>query len=406
MFLRSTKMVYWCLPVQREVSEVLDFKDASRRTQESISEDMIALSHRIHGYPELGFQEERAAEWVSEALSSAGFTVRAGVADLPTALEATIGSGELVLALCAEYDALPEIGHACGHNVIASAAVTAALALAPLVDELGITLKVFGTPAEEAGGGKILMIDAGVFDGVHAAMMVHPSPREDVEMRALAVSHMIVEYVGKTAHASSAPEKGINAGDAQAIAQVSIGLLRQQLPSNCQVHGIVTKGGEAPNVIPGRTEAHYYVRSTTLEDLQAVRPMIDRCFQAGAIATGAELNITEFSPPYSEFRTDMSMAALYKRNAEALGRTFPAIDESSRPMGGSTDMANVSLKIPAIHPMLGIDCGDSVNHQPEFAAHCAEPSADRALLDGGLSMAWTMIDLATMADERARLVQL
>lgn len=381
-----------------------EMKVAAQQTQDSIASAMVDLSHRIHAFPELGFQEERASQWVGEALATGGFSVNRGVANLPTAIEATIGTGDLVIAICAEYDALPEIGHACGHNVIASAAVTAALSLAPLVDELGITLKVLGTPAEEGGGGKILMMGAGVFDNIHAAMMVHPSPREDAEMRALAVSHMLIEYQGKTAHASAAPEKGINAGDALSIAQVSIGLLRQQLPSNCQIHGIVTHGGEAPNVIPGRTEAHYYLRSTTLVDLEAVRPRIDHCFEAGALATGATLRITELSPPYSEFETDERMAALYVSNATALGRQFDPVTATAKPMGGSTDMANVSLKIPAIHPMLRIDCGDTVNHQPEFAAHCAGISADRALLEGGLAMAWTIIDLASDEGERDRLM--
>ncbi|WP_298346979.1 M20 family metallopeptidase [Ferrimicrobium sp.] len=377
-----------------------EIKSAVQANQRALAEDMVALSHRIHAHPELGFQEQLASRWVGEALESGGFAVKRGVADLPTAFEATIGSGEFVVAVCAEYDALPDVGHACGHNVIASAAVTAALSLAPLVDDLGITLKVMGTPAEEGGGGKILMLDAGVFEGVHAAMMVHPSPREDVAMRALAVAHLQVEYLGKTAHASAAPEKGINAGDALAIAQVAIALLRQQLPTNCQVHGITTHGGEAPNVIPGRAAASYYIRSTTLASLEEVRPKIERCFEAGAVGSGAELRITEQSPPYSEFVTDEDLARLYRQNAESLGRVFAPFGEGERPMGGSTDMANISMRIPAIHPMLGIDCGDSVNHQPEFAAHCAEPSADRALLDGGLAMAWTIVDVAN--DQRVR----
>ncbi len=383
---------------------MVEAKVQARRRQEAIAEEMVALSHRIHAFPELGFQEKQAAQWISETLEAGGFSVERDIAGMPTAFEATLGTGELVLAVCAEYDALPDIGHACGHNIIASAAVTAALSLAPLVDELGITLKVMGTPAEEGGGGKILMLNAGVFDDVHAAMMVHPSPREDVQMRALAVSHLQIEYLGKTAHASAAPEKGINAGDALSIAQVAIALLRQQLPENCQVHGITTNGGEAPNVIPGRTEAHYYIRSSTLASLEEVRPKIERCFEAGAVGTGAELRVTELSPPYSEFVTDQAMAEFYKNNAEALGRVFLPIDETAKPMGGSTDMANVSLRLPAIHPMLGIDCGDSVNHQPEFAAHCAEPSADKALLEGGLAMAWTIIDMAKDDMTRERLL--
>jgi amidohydrolase len=376
-------------------------KEAASKHLAEISADAVALSHRIHGHPELGFAEHEASRAVAGTLSGSGFAVEPGVADLPTALAATAGDGELTVGLFAEYDALPEIGHACGHNIIASAAVTAARLLAPLAGDLGITVKVFGTPAEEAGGGKILMLDRGVFDGVHAAMMVHPGPEDRARASTLAVAHLGIRYTGKTAHAGAAPEKGINAADAFTVAQVAIGLLRQHISRDARIHGIITRGGEAPNVVPGRAEGRFYVRAATLSDLAGLRARVDKCFEAGALATGCELTITPESPPYSEFDSDTAMEAAYRANAEALGRTFGPDRERH---GGSTDMANVSLAIPTIHPSIGIDCGTAVNHQPEFAAWCAEPTGDRAVLDGALAMAWTVIDLATSPDQRERLL--
>jgi amidohydrolase len=364
---------------------------------------LVGLSHRIHGTPELGFEEVRSSAWCAEVLDGAGLTVETGVADLPTAFSATAGSGPLTVAICAEYDALPGIGHACGHNVIASAAVGAGMALAPIADDLGITVRVLGTPAEEGGGGKILMMERGAFDGVHAAMMVHPAPNELDRMPCLAVEHYDVVYHGKEAHASAFPHHGINAADAVTVAQVAIGLLRQHAEHSDQVHGIVTLGGMAPNIVPALTRAKYYVRARSLERLTEWSPKVRACFEAGAIATGARLEIEPQGPTYSEFETDEAMAARYQANAEALGRTFPP--HGGRSMSGSTDMANVSLAIPAIHPMLGLDCLPAVNHQPEFTAAAASAAADRAVVDGAAAMAWTVIDLATDDAERARLME-
>jgi amidohydrolase len=376
-------------------------KEAAATHLERIRPDALALSHRIHAHPEPAFAEHNASHWVADALSGAGFGVQAGAGDLPTALAATAGSGELTVGLFAEYDALPEIGHACGHNIIAAAAVTAGQLLAPLAGQLGITVKVFGTPAEEAGGGKILMLERGVFDGVHAALMVHPSPEDRARATTLAVADLKVSYTGKTAHASSAPDKGINAADAFTVAQVAIGLLRQHISSSSRIHGIITRGGEAPNIVPGRTEGLFSIRASTLQELAELRPRVERCFQAGALATGCELDMELEGPPYSEFDSDQVMEAFYQANAEKLGRTF---SDAERSRAGSTDMANVSLVIPTIHPSIGLDCGTAGNHQPEFAAWCAEPSGDQAVLDGALAMAWTVIDIATNAGQRRRLL--
>jgi len=320
---------------------------------------------------------------------------------LATAFAASAGTGPLTVAICAEYDALPEIGHACGHNVIASAAVGAALALASLADDLGITVRVLGTPAEEGGGGKILMMQRGGFDGVNAALMVHPSPSELDRMPCLAVSHFDARYTGKEAHASAFPELGVNAADAITVAQVAIGLLRQHSGRDDQVHGIVTYGGAAPNIVPALAVAKFYVRAETLAALVGWEKRVVRCFEAGALATGATLEIVPQGPRYSEFLTDEEMAALYRSNAEAIGRVFSAVPEGA--MRASTDMGNVSLAIPSIHPLLAIDSLPAVNHQAGFAAAAASPAADRAVLDGALAMAWTTIDLASDEAVRRRL---
>jgi amidohydrolase len=374
---------------------VTSTKEAAASVVHKAGDWLVELSHRIHAHPELAFEEEMAAGWLAGALTDGGMEVVTGICDLPTAFVATAGSGPLHIGICAEYDALPGIGHACGHNVIAAAAVGAGLGLARLADDLGITVSVFGTPAEEGGGGKILMLERGAFDGVHAAMMVHPYSTELPVMTCLAVSHIDVHFHGKAAHASMSPERGINAADAITVAQAAIGLLRQHIGPTDRIHGIVTKGGDAPNIVPDHTIGKWYIRARTTDDLARLEPRVLRCFDAGALATGCTVEVVARSPVYSEMRADTELTALYRVNAEALGRVFADLPADVVERGaGSTDMANISLVLPTIHPMLGIDSLPAVNHQPEFAAHCIKPAADRAILDGATAMAWTAIDAA------------
>jgi amidohydrolase len=375
----------------------MDIKSAARERLESARDGLISLSHRIHSHPELGFEEEKASMWLCEALADAGFTVEKGLCQLPTAFRARAGSGPLHIAICAEYDCLPGIDHACGHNIIAASAVGAAVATAKLADDLGLTISVIGTPAEEVGdgGGKILLLERGGFDGIHAAMMVHPAPFDVLQPKIIAVATFDVHCTGKESHASGFPELGVNAADALTIAQTALGLLRQHIRSTDRIHGIVTNGGAAPNVIPAHTSARYMVRSESLEQLAELRPRVYRCFEAGALATGAKLEITGGDKPYAQMRHHETMAKYYRKNSEALGRPLPDLTEwQTRPIG-STDMGNVSLAIPSIHPMISINSFPAVNHQPEFAKHCATPDADKALSDAAVAMAWTCIDLAT-----------
>ncbi len=370
----------------------------------TVSSDVfIDVSHEIHANPELGFEEHKACAWLSQELMAYGYSVARNPGGLETAFVAIAGTGPLVMSICAEYDALPEMGHACGHNIIAAAALGAAKALQPLVDELGITVKVMGTPAEEGGGGKIEMMDRGLFDGVHASMMVHPSPLEADRMDCIAGKHLNIQYIGKEAHAAGFPQAGINSQDAITIAQVAIGLLRQHLYPYEMVHGIVTKGGDAPNVIPSDTRGRWIIRADTLAQLEMLEPKVRACFEAGAVATGARLEIEQASKTYSEFITDEHLATLYVKNAQDLGRVFS--NETQGRLRASTDMGNVSLKIPSIHPMLGIDSFPAVNHQPEFAAACVTATADRAVIDGAIAMAQTIIDAATDSQIRTYLME-
>jgi amidohydrolase len=383
----------------------MDTKAAARARFKARQDQLLALSHRIHAHPELGFEEVRASSWLCEWLADAGFTVEAGICDLPTAFRATAGSGPLHVGICAEYDSLPGIGHACGHNVIAAAALGAALAAATVADDIGLKVTVIGTPAEEVGNasGKILLLERGGFDGVHAAMMVHPAPFDMLRSKIIAASMFEVQYTGKASHASAFPELGINAADALTVAQTAVGLLRQHIRGTDRIHGIVTHGGDAPNVVPAHTCAKYIVRGETLDQLEALRPRVYRCFEAGALATGATMRIIGGDKPYAEMQHHEMLAAYYRRNSEALGRPFPSLGEWETRPSGSTDMGNVSLAIPSIHPMIGINSLPAVNHQPEFAAHCVTADADKALVDGALAMAWTCIDLATDDDVRRQL---
>jgi amidohydrolase len=384
----------------------MDAKDGAQERFEQARDELIALSHRIHAHPEIGFEEEQAAGWLSETLADAGFSVETGICDLPTAFIARAGSGPLHIGICAEYDSLPGIGHACGHNIIAAASVGAGIAAAKIADEVGLSVSVIGTPAEEVcdAGGKILLLERGAFAGLHAAMMVHPAPLDVVEFPIIAASMFEVCYHGKEAHASAFPERGINAADALTVAQTAIGLLRQHIRSTDRIHGMITKGGDAPNIIPAHTAAKYIVRANTLADLDGIRQKVVRCFEAGALATGATLEIAGGDKPYSQMEHDLEIAAIYQRNAEALGRTFPDMGAINQRGGGSTDMGNISLALPAIHPMIGIDSLPAVNHQPEFTAHCVTEAADKAIFDGSVAMAWTAIDIATNDSLRHRLM--
>ncbi|WP_433680769.1 M20 family metallopeptidase [Nocardia sp. CA-119907] len=367
--------------------------------------ELIALSHSIHAEPELAFEETRSVAKTIAPLAARGFEIETGIAELPTAFRASYGSGELTVGICAEYDALPEIGHACGHNIIAASAVGAGLGLAEVADALGITVVVFGTPAEESGGGKVLMLERGVFDDVAMALMVHPGPFDIVDARSLALADLSVVFHGLEAHASAAPELGRNAGDAVTVAQVALGLLRQHLQPGQQLHGIVSDGGVAPNIVPGRAELLYYLRAVDSASLDDLMRRASACFEAGALATGCTHEIRTVAPTYTELTPDSALLCAYREQIIGLGRVPIAPElEAQRPLG-STDMGNVTNVIPGIHPVIGIDAGGAVTHQPGFAAASINASADRAVTDGAIALARTAIAVARDAIHRDRLLQ-
>ncbi|AZQ74697.1 M20 family peptidase [Streptomyces luteoverticillatus] len=365
-------------------------KSAIRERVLERREGLLALSRRIHAHPETAFAEHRAAAWCAEELREHGFAVTAPAHGLETAFTATVGSGPVTVAIACEYDALPGLGHACGHNLIAAAGVGAALGLAPFADELGLTVRVLGTPAEERGAGKALLLEAGAFEGVDAAMMVHPCPFEVAEFRSFALGTLSVEYRGKAAHPSLNAHEGRNAADALTVAQVALGLLRQQLPPQWKVHGVTTGAGTAPNLIPDRATAEYEIRASAAEDLRELRERVEACFRAGALATGCEVSLTRPEPDYLDFRTDPGLIALWTANTRALGRPEPQRKDAF----ACTDMGNVSHAVPSIHPVLDITGGACGPHEPEFAEAAVSPEAERAILDGAVGMAWTAADFA------------
>ena len=366
--------------------------------------DLVELSHAIHAEPELAFTEHRSCAKAQALVAERGFEITPCAGGLDTAFRADFGSGPLVVGVCAEYDALPEIGHACGHNIIAASAVGAALALAEVADELGLTVALLGTPAEEAGGGKALLLQAGTFDDVAVAVMAHPGPTDIAAARSLALSEVVVDYRGKESHAAVAPFLGVNAADAVTVAQVAIGVLRQQLAPGQLVHGIVTNGGQAVNVIPGRATLQYAMRAVDTDSLRELEGRMFACFAAGALAAGCEYEIDNPAPPYAELKPDPWLADVCREEMRRLGREPVAPEaEAGLPMG-STDMGNVTQVLPGIHPVIGVDAGGATVHQRAFAAAAAGPSADRAVVDGAIMLARTVVHLAQTHEERDRVL--
>lgn len=362
---------------------------------------IVDFSHRLHGSPETGLEEVKASAWlVAELETLAESRVEHGLGGLPTAVRAEAGHGELVLTICAEYDALPGIGHACGHNIIAAAALGAFTALAPLADELDATIRLLGTPAEETVGGKIIMLGQGDFDGTHAAMMVHPNAQDESAMLPYACAGFMATFQGRSAHASAAPHEGINALDAMTIALTAIGLARQQLNPNQQIHGYVLNAGSAPNVIPDTATGEWMVRADSMESLEQVTKILHRCLEAGAVATGCRLEIEQVGHSFANLRTDGAMAGLFSANARLLGRS----PREEALLGGSTDMGNVSQYFPTIHPMIGLGDACPPIHSAEFTDFAISRAGDQAVRDGALAMAWTCIDLATDPVQRQRLL--
>jgi amidohydrolase len=353
---------------------------------------LLRVSHEIHARPETRFQEFHASELLANVLGEQGFEVRRPVAGLDTAFLGRFDTGRPgpTVALFCEYDALPEIGHGCGHNVIAAAGLGAALLVKRLLDDdetLGGTLLVVGSPGEEGGGGKVPIIDAGVLDGVDAAMMLHPGGENLPGMRTLSRAGLEITFTGRAAHAAVSPEQGINALDAAVLTLTAIGLLRQQLPTDVRIHAIITEGGEAQNIIPERAVLQASVRA---EDprllLEDVQPRVENCARGAALATGALVDIRLTAPTYLSIRPNPVLAEVVERSYHRIGRSTEPPRTDVFP--GSTDMGNVSQVVPSIHPNIEIVPGLTM-HSRRATDLVAGVDGDRAVLDGALVLGMT-----------------
>jgi amidohydrolase len=369
---------------------------------EEMRDDLLRVSHAIHANPELAFEEYEAAALLVAALERAGLDVTRGAYGLDTAFEAELGGEGPCVALLAEYDALPEIGHACGHNLIATASVGAGLALAAVRDRLPGRVRVLGTPAEERGGGKELMAQRGALDGVGAALMIHPASVNLVTMPCMCMSEVTVTYSGRSAHAAAMPAEGINALDALVQAYQAIAALRQHIRPTERIHGIITDGGQAPNIVPERATGLFYVRASSGPDLQALKQRVEGCFRGGAEATGAVLAMSWAEVDYLDIRYNAPLAETFQHNAERLGRDFFPLDQLPSSLAGSTDMGNVSQRVPSIHPMLAAAPMHCTIHNPEFAQWAGSEMGDAAALDGAKALAMTAIDYLCDGDLRER----
>ena len=372
----------------------MTLKQRAESRFDEIYDDLKHLSRWMYENPETAHQEVESSRRLADLLANRGFEVEIPAYGLDTAFEANLGSSGPKVVLCAEYDALPEVGHACGHNIIATSSAGAGIALAPLVEEMGIRLTVLGTPAEEGGGGKIDLLKAGAFEDAALAMLIHPSRRNTVDPHLIAAQGFTATFRGRESHAASTPHLGINALDAAIQAYNSVSTLRQQFEEGDRVHGVITEGGVAPNVIPAVTASKWIVRAATATRFAALRTKVLACFEAAATATGCSLEIEYEGDPYLDLVSNETLAGLFAENASRLGRAMAREADHLEPTAASSDMGNVSHVVPSLHPSVGIET-DAVNHQPEFAASTVTESGEEVIRDGALAMAWTVIDVAT-----------
>lgn len=356
---------------------------------DALSDTLLTVSHEIHANPELAFEEHHAARLLADTLEAQQLPTERGVFTLETAFETrlpTRGDGPTV-AILAEYDALPGIGHACGHNLIATAALGATLGLQAVAAELPGHVRLLGTPAEERGGGKELMARAGAFEGVDAAMMIHPAGVNLTTMPCICVAEVEVIYHGRSAHASAMPHRGVNALDGLLLAYQAISNLRQHIRDEERIHGIVSEGGQAPNIVPDRAVGNFYVRATSEKTLAALKPRVQACFEAGATGSGSEVEVNWAGVDYLDLNTNWPLANCFQAHGESIGREF--LSPSQLGGAGSTDMGNVSYRVPSIHPMLASAPPNVVIHHPEFARWAGSEMGDAAALDGARTMALT-----------------
>lgn len=378
-----------------------ELKAAARAAVEGAGNDLVAISRFLHANPEVAYEEHKAAAHLGDFLERQGFRVERHIAGLPTAFRATLGApagAAPAIAFLAEYDALPGLGHACGHNLIATASLGAALGARALLDHAAGRIVVVGCPAEERGGGKIALTRAGLFDGCTAAMLVHPSNRTEIVKLALGMRPLRVEFFGRASHAAAAPHQGVNALDALLLAFAAVGALRQQIRSDARIHGIITHGGDAPNIIPAYAAASFMVRALDREYLEDLSRRVVACFEGAAAAAGCRLKVEPAGPDYEPFLPNRALGGLFRRNLEALGIAVDQGPEDSEL--GSTDVGNVSWVAPTLQPTVAI-CGPAAScHMPAFAEAAASDAGHAGMLAAAKAMAMTAADL--LADQAAR----
>jgi amidohydrolase len=371
-----------------------------------LGDELERLSHRIHEHPELAFKEEQAHAWLTEFLEKQGATVERGVGGLPTAFRATIagrGPGPTI-AIMAEYDALPGIGHACGHNVIATAGVGAGAALAALgALPFAGRVQVIGTPAEEGGAGKVKLLDAGVFRDVDAAMMIHGRCGTQVWRPTLGIIKVKVEFFGRAAHASSWPWRGVNALNGVISLFNALDAMRQQIRPDARIHGVITKGGEQANIIPEYTSAEFYLRGTNVAYCHELLRRFRSAADGAAAATGCRVEVTADPTVHEPLRANATMAGLFRDNLEFID--FPEDPDDGQAGYGSTDCGNVSQRLPTIHPYIRISPDGVPGHSREFAEWARSPLARAGILAGAKALALTALDLLASPEALARAKQ-
>jgi len=352
---------------------------------------LVELSLNIHDNPESGFKEEKASAWLTDYLFKNGFHIEKGIGSLPTAFKAAYGSNKPVIALLAEYDALPELGHACGHNIIATSSTGAAVASKLIVDSFGGTVVVLGTPAEELFGGKIFMLDRGAFEGIDAAMIVHPGLKDTSTTQALACIGIDIQFFGKAVHAAAYPEQGTNALEAMILAFNAVNSLRQHIQDRSRIHGIITYGGESANIVPSYCAASFLVRAQDTGYLDELKQKVLKCFEGAALATGARFEYKWADVVYEPMKNNLTMARLFAQNLETLGRKVEPFQ--SYFAFGSTDVGNISQVIPAIHPSIAIVSTDVLLHSKEFVPAAISELGHKGMLDAAKALAMTVADL-------------
>ena len=358
------------------------------------------LSLKIHSAPELGFHEFKAATWLTQYLEENGFSIERGICELPTAFRGSYGEEKPAIAILAEYDALPGLGHACGHNLIAACAAGAGVASKAAIDRLGGSILVIGTPAEELYGGKAIMAERDGFNNLDVAMMVHLGAYDAATIQALACITLDVEFFGKAAHAAARPEVGINALEAMLQSFTAINSLRQHIKDTARIHGIITDGGQAANIVPDHSAGNFIVRAENDTYLDELKQKVLNCFIAAATASGARLEYKWGNVSYAPMRNNLTLARLFTRNMQSLGHKMKLRDPSKS--FGSTDMGNVSQLVPGIHPTVAIAPVTVMLHSPQFVSAAASETGIRGLIDSAKALAMTVVDLLATPEMATR----